>query len=50
MNEELFKLIKEKFQAKLSQKTGWGRNEIMAAYDQAVAEAAIQFIDQQKGK
>ena len=30
--------LREKFHAKLESKTGWGRNEIKAAFDEALAE------------
>lgn len=45
MNTELIKLIEEIFTAKLQAKTGWGRNEILAAYKESVAEAALKILD-----
>lgn len=46
MNKKLLELIREKFQARLSTKTGWGRNDVIAAYDQAVSEALVEIVDQ----
>lgn len=37
--------IQELFFAKLQSKTGWGRNEIMAAYKEAENEALREQID-----
>ena len=31
-------ILREKFYAKLESKTGWGRNEIKSAFDEALAE------------
>lgn len=42
---ELLRLIEEKFEAALAVKTGWGRNEVMAAYRRAVAEALAEAMD-----
>jgi hypothetical protein len=44
MNKELFKRIREIFEEKISAKTGWGKNELMIAYDQAVNEALMEFV------
>lgn len=49
MNERLIKLIEEIFYRKLESKTGWGRNEIKAAYQESVSEAALKIIDETKG-
>lgn len=45
MNKELIDLIRAKFNAKLQTKTGWGRNDVMVAYDQAVSEATLEMLD-----
>jgi len=45
MNKELLKRIREIFEAKISQKTGWGKNELMIEYDKAVNEALMEFIN-----
>ena len=45
MNKKLLELIKEKFKARLAVKTGWGRNDVMAEYDQAVSEALVELLD-----
>lgn len=46
MNEKLIKLIEEIFYDKLQAKTGWGRNEIIAAHKSAVAEAVLRRLDE----
>lgn len=43
---ELLKDIEQAFEEKLSGKTGWGRNEIKTAYQQAVNEVLMQITDQ----
>lgn len=45
MNKKLIALIREKFHAKLQGKTGWGKNDVMVAYDQAVTEALLELMD-----
>lgn len=45
MNKELLKRIEEIFTQKLQAKTGWGRNEILAAYKDAVNEAVLELVD-----
>lgn len=45
MNKKLIDLIRSKFQARLAEKTGWGRNDVMTAYDQCVTEAIIEMLD-----
>lgn len=46
MNKKLLDLIGSKFEARLAQKTGWGRNEILAAYRECVNEALLEILDQ----
>jgi hypothetical protein len=46
MNKKLLALIKEKFEKKISLKTGWGKNEIMLAYNNAVTEAVLEVLDE----
>ncbi len=43
--KELLVDIKTNFVARLSNKTGWGRSEIIAAYDNAVIDAIISKVD-----
>lgn len=50
MNKQLLDLIKEKFQARLQAKTGWGRNDIMVEYQSAVNDALIELMDQQSNQ
>jgi len=45
MNKELINLIKEEFDVILSSKTGWGRNEIKTALDQAIYNAVLRLMD-----
>ena len=45
MNKKLITRIKEIFTDKLQAKTGWGRKEIMVAYDEAVTEALLEMMD-----
>ena len=44
MNKELLAKIKAKFEARLQEKTGWGRNEIMAIYNDCVTEALLEML------
>lgn len=43
--KELLKKIEEIFTAELKTKTGWGRNEILSAYQKSVNEALAEAID-----
>lgn len=45
MNKALLKRIEEIFTEKLQLKTGWGRNEILIAYKEAVNEAVLEMLD-----
>jgi len=45
MNKALLKRIEELFTEKLQAKTGWGRNEVLAAYKEAVNEAILEMLD-----
>jgi hypothetical protein len=45
MNKKLLELIKAKFEARLQAKTGWGRNEILAAYNDCVTEALMEMLE-----
>ncbi len=45
MNKKILKRIEEIFTEKLQAKTGWGRNEIIQAYREAVNEALIELLD-----
>ena len=46
MNKKILKRIEEIFAEKLQEKTGWGRNEIMKAYQASVNEALMEFLDE----
>lgn len=46
MNRKLLNRIRENFQEALQTKTGWGRNEILVAFDQAVAQACLEMLDE----
>jgi hypothetical protein len=43
--KELLKLIEENFIIRLSEKTGWGRNEVLSAYKASVAAALIKAVE-----
>ena len=45
MNKKLLKRIEELFTAKLRAKTGWGRNDVMTIYKEAVNEAILELIE-----
>ena len=45
MNKKLIARIEELFFEKLQEKTGWGRNDIKAAYKEAVSEAVLEMLD-----
>ena len=45
MNKKLLQRIEELFTAKLQTKTGWGRNDVLAAYKEAVSEALMELLD-----
>lgn len=44
MSKQLLARIKELFTEKLQVKTGWGRNEVLAAYNAAVQEALLEAL------
>lgn len=44
MSKKLLERIRVLFTAKLAAKTGWGRVEILAAYDAAVTEAILELL------
>lgn len=44
MNKKLLERIEELFVAKLQSKTGWGRNEVLEAYREAVREALMELL------
>lgn len=46
MNKKLLARIEAIFTEKLQAKTGWGRNEILAAYRESVNEALLELLDQ----
>lgn len=45
MNRRLIERIAEIFEAKISAKTGWGKNEIVQKHKEAVNEALLETID-----
>ena len=45
MNKQLLKRIEEIFTEKLQAKTGWGKNEILILYKEAVNEAVLETLD-----
>jgi len=45
MNKKLLKRIDEIFEQKLQEKTGWGRNDVLKIYREAVNEAILEMLD-----
>lgn len=45
MNKKLLELVRAKFKERLAAKTGWGRIDVLAEYDQAVTEAVLELLD-----
>ena len=45
MNKKLLQKIEELFTQKLQSKSGWGRNEIIQLYKDAVNEALLELLD-----
>ena len=39
--------IREELEEQLKEKTGWGRLEVMQAFDRACASAALRFVEPQ---
>ena len=50
-NARLIDLIRENFKRRLSQKTGWGRVELMLEFEIALTDALAQCLDEyEKGE
>lgn len=48
MNEMTFiEILRKEFEIELAQKTGWGRNELLAAFDKASVRALYKYAKQQ---
>jgi hypothetical protein len=45
MNTKLIELIKEEFSKRLEAKTGWGRNEIMKAFNESITAVLLKLLD-----
>ncbi len=45
MNRKLLQRVEEIFALKLQAKTGWGRNDVLAAYKESVSEAILELLD-----
>jgi len=45
-NARLIDLIRENFKRRLSQKTGWGRVELMLEFEIAITDALTQCLDE----
>lgn len=43
----LVEIMREEFENEVSKKTGWGKNEIMMAFDKASIRAMIRYAKQQ---
>ena len=45
MDKKLLKRIDELFEGKLQERTGWGKNDILKIYREAVNEAILEMLD-----
>tara|TARA_R110000868_G_scaffold111399_1_gene300909 strand:- start:515 stop:655 length:141 start_codon:yes stop_codon:yes gene_type:complete len=45
MNKKLLKRIDKIFEQKLQEKTGWGRNDVLKIYREAVNKAILEMLD-----
>jgi len=46
MTAQFAKLLRIEFTHRLKAKTGWGRNDIMIEYDQAVSAVVLRMLDE----
>ncbi len=46
MNKKLIAALRREFVQRLQAKTGWGRNEVLNAFDEAVGSAALALLDE----
>lgn len=46
MNKRYQELLREEFEKEMQAKTGWGRNDVMAAFDRASTRAAFRLLDE----
>lgn len=46
MNLKYQQLVREEFVKELSTKTGWGRNDILSAFDRASSKASLTLLDE----
>ena len=40
-------ILREEFFKRLKQKTGWGKNEVMEIFNEAITEAALRLLDKE---
>ena len=45
MNTKLIEMIRAEFEKIISRKNGWERNEVMAAYNEAVTKVILRLLD-----
>ncbi len=45
MKADILKRLEELFEMKISQKTGWGKNEIMKVFRKAVTEVLLEIVE-----
>ena len=50
VHRELSKKLREKFEVELQKKTGWGRNEVLQAFDAACVELFAELLDTRQPK
>ena len=41
--EDVIKEVRKEFEARLERKTGWGKNEVMQEFDQAISVAILKL-------
>lgn len=46
---EMIDKLRAKFAAKLGLKTGWGKNEVLAAFDESLREVLLELLDDEMG-
>jgi len=45
MTKIILELIKAKFEARLQEKAGWGRNDVTKVYNECVVEALLESVE-----
>lgn len=48
MNKRLIGLLREEFTERVNRKTGWGKNEILQEFEQAISNTIARLLDEQE--